>query len=170
MKKWFRLIPAALALAAAACTPRPEGPLDFVTDQTGVLEAATVENISKRLEDFERETCHSIHVLVIPSLGGKDLAAYTAPIMKNRQIAPPPLESGLLLTVAIAEGKARIDAGRGLQDLVNSGRADEILKTGAFPFFSEERYDEGLVRALVLLMDEGRMVSYPDDLRPEYCR
>jgi uncharacterized protein len=157
-------------LAIVACSPRPDGPMEFVTDQAGVLEDGAVRNITERIEEYERETCHRLHVLVIPSLAGKDFAAFTAAAMEERQVAPPPLESGLLLTVAIAEGKARIDAGRGLQTLVNSGRADDILKTGAFPFFSEGRYGEGIVSALVLLMDEGRRIAYPDELRPEYCR
>lgn len=169
-KKWWRFFLAFPLLAAFSCAPRPEGPLEFVTDQSGVLETATVKNISERLGDYEKETCHSIHLLIIPSLDGKDLAAFTASVMKGRHVAPPPLESGLLLTVAIEEGKARIDAGKGLASIVNSGRADTILKTGAFPFFAEGRYDEGIVSALVQIMDEGRLVTYPDELRPEYCR
>jgi uncharacterized membrane protein YgcG len=126
--------------------------------------------MSQRLAEYEKETCHRINVLVLQTFEGNTLAEYSAQTMKERNIAPPPLESGLLMTVVIADGTARIDAGRGLQDIVNSGRADAILKTGAFPLFVEEKYEEGIVRALMLLMAEGRSIMYPDELRPEHCR
>lgn len=160
---------ALLALAAPACSPSPRATA-HLEDRAGILEAETSANINRRLEAFERETCHRLFVLILPSLPVDGLEAFNARIMEERGIAAPPLESGLIFTVALEEGKVRIDAGKGLQGVVNSGRADAILKTAAIPLFAEEKYGEGLIRALMLLMDEGRLIHYPDGLRPDVCR
>jgi uncharacterized protein len=162
---------ALLALAAPACSPSPRATATaYLEDRAGILETETAANINRRLEAFEKETCHRLFLLILSSLPDGNLEAFNARIMQERGIAVPPLESGLILTVALAEGKVRIDAGKGLQGIVNSGRADEILKTAAIPLFAEEKYSEGLIRALMLLMDEGRLIDYPDGLRPDICR
>ena len=163
------LAAAFMVLAAVACSPASRK-TDYLEDRAGILEEETAANITLRLEEFEKETCHHLFLLILPSLPDEGLEAFNALFIKERGIAAPPLESGLILTVALKEGKVRIDAGRGLQSIVSSGRADAILKADAIPLFAEEKYGEGLIRALMLLMDEGRLVHYPEGLRPDVCR
>ena len=141
-----------------------------VNDFAGVLSDSTVAALSRTLQDYEEETCHQVVVAIFPSLKGELISDLSSRIMDSWEVGHPHLENGLLVTVALQEGGARIDAGSGLEVIVTDQRAERILRHDMFPSFKEDRIDEGIRQGLESIMEEGRKIVIPPDLRPSVCR
>lgn len=165
---------ALLILAAAACTAERERPLPVrqgaVNDFSGVLPESAVAALEEALKEYERETCHQIVVVILPSLEGESIGELSSRIMKAWGVGPPPLENGVLVILSLEEGVARIDAGQGLERLVASGSAEVVLNRDMLPLFKENRIGEGLTLGIESIMKEGRSVAYPPELQPPVCR
>lgn len=163
-----------ILFAAAGCTAERERPLPVrqgvVNDFSGVLSESAVAALEKTLREYEQETCHQIVVVILPSLEGEPIGEFSSRIIKAWDVAPPPLENGVLVTLSLEEGKARIDAGQGLDRLVASGSVEAVLNRDMLPLFKENRIGEGLTLGIESIMEEGRSVAYPPDLQPPVCR
>jgi uncharacterized protein len=165
----------ATVCALAGCRGGPDessGPTQQgrVNDFAGVLSDSTVAALSRTLQDYEEETCHQVVVAVFPSLKGELISDLSSRIMDSWEVGHPHLENGLLVTVALQEGGARIDAGSGLEVVVADQRGESILRHDMFPSFKENRIDEGIRQGLESIMEEGRKIVIPPDLRPPVCR
>lgn len=147
-------------------TPARQG---RVNDFAGVLSDSTVAALSTTLQDYEEETCHQVVVAIFPSLKGELISDLSSRIMASWEVGYPHLENGLLVTVALQEGGARIDAGSGLEVIVADQRGESILRHDMFPSFKEDRIGEGIQRGLESIMEEGRKIVIPPDLRPPVC-
>lgn len=142
----------------------------MVNDTAGLLSAEAASSLSAALEDYRRETCHELVVLIVPSLGSDALADLSSRAMRAWQIGPEPLGNGMLLTISVEEGQARVDAGPALEGVIRSGTAEAILRQVMFPRFAEGDFEEGLRLGLEALMEEGRGTGIPQELRPPVCR
>jgi uncharacterized protein len=140
-----------------------------VNDFAGVLSDSTVAALSMTLRDYEEETCHQLVVAVFPSLKGEPISDLSSRVMESWEIGHPHLENGLLVTIALQEGGARIDAGSGLEAIVADQRGESILRHDMFPSFKEDHIGEGIRRGLESIMKEGRKIVIPPDLRPPVC-
>ena len=141
-----------------------------INDYSGSLDKGTVAALEESLQRYESETCHQFVVIVLPSLEGRRIEALSSRIMAEWKIGHGQLENGLLLTVSLEEGKTRIDTGKGLEFIMSVGRAEDILLNTMIPLFRDGRIDEGVTRGVEALMEEGRKVNFPPELRPEVCR
>ena len=163
-----------ILLAAAGCTAKRERPLPVrqgvVNDFSGVLSEPAATALEETLREYERETCHQIVVVILPSLKGEPISEFSSRIMKAWDVGPPPLENDVLVVLSLEEGEARIDAGQGLERLVASGSAEVVLNRDMIPLFRENRIGEGLALGIESIMEEGRSVAYPPDLQPPVCR
>ena len=169
---WW-ILPFGLALAPGCGQGRPQ-PLPaqhgMVNDLAGLLEPEAVSSLSASLQQYRAETCHELVVLIVPSLQGETLGQISARAMELWQIGGGPLGNGRLMTLAVEEGSARIDAGPGLEELVRSGFAEKVLRQVLFPRFGEGDYESGLAQGLERIMEEGRGIRFPEELRPPVCR
>jgi len=141
-----------------------------INDYSAILTEPAAAALEKSLERYEGETCHQIVVVIIPSLGEEGIGDFSSRVMADWEIGHSLLENGILLTISLEEGAARIDAGPGVEDIVTSGRAEEILHQEMFPLFGMDRIGEGVARGVEALMEEGRKVSFAPELRPPVCR
>jgi len=128
------LVPAATAPRAAAFQdpPRPEG---FVTDLAGYLEAADRSAVEARLRAQRDAGGAEVAVLTIPSLDGRALEDYAIAIARAWGLGHAERDDGVLLLVADAERKVRIEVGDGVEgeltDLV-SGRIIDLVMVPEF--------------------------------------
>lgn len=163
----------ALALATGGCGKAAPPPLEqkgMVNDFAGVLSQETVGTLSAELERFERETCHRIVVLVVPSLRGEPVKELSTRTALAWEVAHPVLKNGILLSVAIEEGQVRIESGTAFQGLVEQGEGDRILKQEMFPAFRDGDFDAGVASGVRALQRAARQLEIPGELRPPICR
>lgn len=164
-----------LGLSAASCSPDKKAPpiperQGWVSDYAAILQPQEKERITAELGGYEKETCHQIYLLIMPSLGGEDIAAFSQRTAAAWEIGQPGFGNGFLVTVALREGSVRIETGSAFEWFIQDGTADRILKEVMFPFFRQDRYAEGMERGVEEIMKAGRLKPISRDHKPAVCR
>ena len=141
----------------------------WVTDYGDALTGPEKENIAAMLAAYEKETCHQIVVVIVPDLAGETIEAFSTRTALAWDIGQKRLNNGILISIALQEDSARIEAGSGLDWIVKEKIADTILHQEMFPHFREDRLAAGIIQGLEALMTEARKRTYPPDHRPSVC-
>ena len=136
---------AAVALEVPPLTGR-------VSDLAGLLAPAERARLDEKLSAYERATGHQFAVLLVPSLEGEPLEDYTMRVVEAWKLGRAHGDDGLLLFVALAERRFRIEVGYGLEGVVTDALAAQVERNVLAPAFREKRYGEGVEAALDLLM------------------
>lgn len=135
----------ALQTPLAAGFPRPTG---YVNDFASVL----TEDDRTYLEDFlravERDTTAEVVVATVTSLDGLSIEAYANRLFMDWGIGKKAQDNGVLLLVAPADRRVRIEVGYGLEGRLNDGLAGEIIRTAIVPEFQQGNLRRGIGRGL----------------------
>jgi uncharacterized protein len=160
---------------SAGCTKKEAAPdvlqrQGWVSDYAETLEPEEKIRISHALEAYEKETCHQVYLLVIPSLQGESIVEFSQRTATAWDIGQPGFGNGFLVTVALQEGSVRIEAASAFEWFIQDGTADKILNEVMIPLFRADRFIEGIERGLEKIMIAGRLKTIPNDHKPDICR
>jgi uncharacterized protein len=108
-----------------------------VTDAARILDDAQEASLSNRLEQLERKTGHQMVVITVPTLGGKDVTAFTQELGNVWGIGRAEHDDGVILLVAPNERKARIAVGYGLEKTLPDALCEKIMDDRILPRFGE---------------------------------
>ncbi len=169
------LLCSVLLLSVAGCTKKDQNSQYFtrdswITDYANVLSQVDKTRLSASLEAYEKETCHQILVLIVPSLAGESIEDFSKRTATAWDIGQPGFGNGILVSIAMQEGSVRIEAGSAFESLIEKGAADRILKEVMFPHFRDERFVDGIEQGLAEIMQAARLRVIPEDHRPDVCR
>ena len=157
-----RLLPALAALALAACGEGAEAnrsaaaPTSFafaaeppalsgrVVDQADVLTPDEERALSGKSEALEREVGPQFVIVTVKSLGGQPIEQYGVQLGRRWGIGSKERNDGLLLIVAPAERKARIEVGYGLEKRVTDPFAARVMREQLVPRFQEGDFGAGI--------------------------
>jgi uncharacterized protein len=162
-------------LGVNGCRKKENGPTvlerqGWVSDYANVLKTEEKERISSTLEAYEKETCHQVFLLIIPSLAGEKITDYSKRTATAWHIGYPGLDNGFLVTISMQEGSIRIEAGSAFEWFVQDGTGYNILKDVMIPLFKQEKFVEGIESGLGAIMAAGRLKQIPEIDKPEICR
>jgi uncharacterized protein len=138
---------AALALLAASGLAAAELPAKLdrrVNDWGRALDAGAAATIEAKLADFERASSTQIVVAIVPSLDGQDVDDLANRLYERWGIGQKDNNNGVLLLVALADRKARIEVGYGLEHRLTDALSRRILEERLFPAFREKAYARGI--------------------------
>jgi len=171
----YVLLGVMLSLLLSACPPKEEPPAvlvrqGWVSDYADKLQPEDKTRISAALEAYEKETCHQLFLLIIPSLAGENIAEFSQRTALAWEIGQPGYGNGFLVSIALDEGSVRIETGSAFEWFIQDGTADKILKEVMFPLFRQDRFVAGLERGLEEIMIAGRLKPIPADHKPDICR
>lgn len=169
MRKATPLVAALLALAAVAAVAAG---LQFpaltgrVVDAAGILSAGTQDTLNGQLEAHERATGQQIVVATVTDLGGLDIQDYGYQLGRHWQIGGKEHDTGVVLVVAPALRKVRIDVGYGLEGDLTDAVSANIIQTRILPQFRKGDMDAG-VRAgvdaiIAVLGGHGEALQHSD--------
>ncbi|MFC1844873.1 TPM domain-containing protein [Thermodesulfobacteriota bacterium] len=161
-----------ILLISEGCT-RKDQPLvreGWITDHAKILSQSENNRLSASLEAYEKETCHQILVLIIPSLAGESMAEFSQRTATAWDIGQPGFGNGILLSIAMQEGIFRLETASAFDWFVEQGTSDRILKEVMVPYFKEKKYVEGIEQGLLEIMRAARLKIIPEDHRPDVCR
>lgn len=141
---------AAVLLAAALACPgvsralpaRPQGP---VADLANILDAATREEIDGLIRQTQEKNGAVLVVATVPSLDGMEVEDYAVRLFKDWGIGDKDKKNGVLLLVAPAEHKVRIEVGYGLEGVLPDGRCGGIIRDDIVPAFRRSAPGEGVL-------------------------
>ena len=131
-----------------AAFPRPSG---HVNDFAGALTADDRAYLETFLRTLERDTSAEVVVVTVTSLDGLTIEEYAVRLFADWGIGDDDKDNGVLLLVAPAERRVRIEVGYGLEGSLPDGLAGEIIRTAIVPEFQQGNLRRGIGRGLDLI-------------------
>ena len=145
---------AVLLLAAAFAHALTFPPLSGrVVDAAGILSAQTRAELTRQLAAYDAATGRQIVVATIPSLDGTPIEQYGYQLGRHWGIGGKAHDTGVLLIVAKAEHKVRIEVGYGLEGDLTDAMSSNIINTRIVPEFRKGDYDAGVSAGVSAIID-----------------
>lgn len=157
-----------LLVGVVAAQEYPE-PVGFVNDFAGVLSAEERQALEQTLTNFQRQTRNEFAVALFTELPeGTTLEEYTVELAHRWGIGTAQQQNGVLVVLFIADKKARIEVGYGLEGAIPDVLAARIYADAMRPAFAQGAYYAGLNAGLRLLMQAavGDMPQTNDECQP----
>lgn len=130
--------------------PKHSGP---VVDLAGVLSRDEQRQIAGSLVQFKRRYGPQLQVLVIPELQDETIETYSIKVVDQWQLGDKEKDDGVLLLVATADRKVRIEVGQGLEGDLPDALAGRIIQNGIIPYFKQGQVGAGIVTGLSLIAE-----------------
>jgi len=147
--------------SAAQQYPQPRG---YVSDFAEIIPASEESRISSLCAQVEEKTTAEIAVVTMPDIGGESEELYATELFQRWGIGKKGRDNGILLFLALAERRFRIETGYGLEGLLPDGRLGQIADEKMMPFFRQGRYGHGFYSgaaaiAEIIAVDAGVQLS-----------
>lgn len=124
-----------------------------VVDLAGLLNDSLEVSLSARLEAHETQTSNQVVVATLPSLQGYDIADFANRLGRAWQIGTAEDDNGVLLLVAPAERKVRIEVGYGLEGALTDALSSIIIQREILPPFRNDDYALGIEQGVDAIID-----------------
>ena len=153
-----RLVSVILVLLTAGALwstdiPRLQGQIN---DNAGVLSGGTRAELEQYLAAVEKQSGAQIALLTIESLEGESLEAYSIAVVDEWQLGRTGDDNGVLLLVAMAEKKIRIEVGYGLEGVLTDAVSGYIIREDISPELRRGNFDAGITAGLTTI---GKVVA-----------
>jgi uncharacterized protein len=119
-----------------------------VVDQAGVISATGRGEIETKLRDLEDKSGIQLVVATVSSLQGGDIETYANELFRTWKLGEAKKNNGVLLLVAPAEHKVRIEVGYGLEGTLTDALAQVIIASAMVPRFKANDYSGGIERGV----------------------
>lgn len=141
---WMFLL---LLLAASVVTAEPNFPVlsGRVVDDAGILDAATVQNLTGMLEQHERATGEQVVVVTLKSLDGYPIEDFGYQLGRYWGIGQKGKNTGAILIVVPSEHKVRIEVGYGLEGKLTDATSRTIIDGDIVPNFRRGDFNAGVL-------------------------
>jgi uncharacterized protein len=141
-------------MALACCVVTAALALDFpqltgrVVDQAGVMSADSRASVEAKLKDLEDKSGIQLVVATVKSLQGSDIETYANQLFRTWKLGQAQKNNGVLLLVAPAEHKVRIEVGYGLEGTLTDALSSVIISSAIVPRFKANDYSGGIERGV----------------------
>ena len=123
-----------------------------VIDQTGTLSEAQRSALEQKLADFEAKSGPQIVLLLVQTTAPEDIAAYAQRVADSWKIGRRDVGDGLVLVVAKADRRVRIEVAKSLEGAIPDLAARQVIDTTLRPAFRADDYAGGLNAAVDALV------------------
>ena len=151
-----------LVLSAGATLAAPKFPplTGRVVDNAGLLSPGAEQKLTAELADLETKTGRQMVVATLPDLGGYEIEDYGYQLGRAWGIGDKVRNDGVLLLVAPADKKVRIEVGYGLEGILTDALSSVIIQTKILPAFRDGKMEAGVVAGAQAVIGQ---LSLPDD-------
>lgn len=145
-----------LPIAFALDVPPLQAP---VTDRARLFSSNELQELNTYLYAIHEKSDIQIAVLTVPSLEGESIEDYSIRVAEAWQIGKKGKDSGVIMVIAAADRKIRIEVGYGLEDTLTDAQTNKIIRSIITPAFKQNEYGRGALLgvkniAAVILHDE----------------
>ena len=119
-----------------------------VVDDANVLDAATRAALTQKLADFEAKTTDQLVVVTLKSLQGTSIEDFGYQLGRHWQIGQKDKNNGVLLIVAPADRRVRIEVGYGLEGTLTDAVSRLIIENAILPRFRANDVPGGIARGV----------------------
>lgn len=149
-------------LAQALDVPAYHG---YINDYANMISPAMKAKLDRALRSFDLTDSTQVAVLTIPTLAGDDLAEFSVRTASKWQVGQKGKDNGVLLVVAKAEHKIRIEVGRGLEPVLTDLLSGRIIDNIISPYFKSGRFDDGFAAGVGAIIKATRGEFKGDGIR-----
>ena len=142
---------------------KPNGPIN---DYAHVLSADAVKRLTDQLLSYEQGSTRQIAVAIFPSLDGEEIDDFAIRVAEKWKIGSQKNSDGVLITVAIAERKDRIDVGYGLEGQLTDALTRRIRTELMEPRFKTGDVEGGLREAIAAIDSATGGHEHPEGKLP----
>ncbi len=152
------LVAALLTLASASTAAAIDVPplRGRVNDGASLLDPGRAAALEAKLARYEQETGHQLALLTVPSLEGEPIESFAVKAFEQWKLGDARRDDGLLLVVAAADRRVRIEVGYGLEGAIPDAIAARVIREAIVPSFRAGDYAGGIERAFDALMAAGK--------------
>src|ERR1700686_2780912 len=137
------------AIAAQAAEVIPPKPAAYFNDYAGVVSKDAAMRFNEQLAQFERETSNQVVVAVFPKMeSGSDVADYAQRVAESWGVGSKAQRNGVVMLVFVADRKASIQVGYGLEGALPDITAFDIRQNHINPHFRNGDYEGGLAEGI----------------------
>lgn len=147
----------------AKIPPPPRGNI-YVQDLANVIDPQTEAKIGELGKALEAKTTAQVIVVTVPSLEGQDLESYSLEILRTWGVGQKDKNNGVVILLAMAERKSRIEVGYGLEGDLPDGKTGRIQDEYMLPAFRNGDFNLGLwqgYQAVVGVISGGDLAPAP---------
>jgi len=138
---------------AFTCTaqefPAPEG---YVNDYANVLSQEYQNKLNGFAAELEQKTTAEVAIVTLKSIEPYVIEDYAVRLFEKWGIGKKGKDNGVLILLAIADKKVRIEVGYGLEGAIPDAVAKRIIEEKMIPYFKVGNYQEGLVSGSLVVM------------------
>ena len=142
-----------LLCGAAMAAPHFPALTGRVVDDAHVLSGGAIQSLNTILEDYENGTSNQVVVVTVPSLNGAEIEDYGYQLGRHWGIGQQGKNNGVLLIVAPAERKVRIEVGYGLEGQLTDLQSSQIIQGIILPNFRNGQMEQGIVDGTQAIVD-----------------
>lgn len=135
-----------------------------VNDYAGILSAAEKGELERLLKETEEMTSAQVVLLTISSLSGDVLEDFSMRVAEDWKLGQAGQDNGVLLLVAVAERKIRIEVGYGLESILTDAKSGYIIRKNIVPKFKKGNYFSGIGSGLSTITG---IIKKDFDISPE---
>ena len=115
-----------------------------INDYANVLSPSTENELSGYLVRLEDQTGIQLAVLTVPTIEDETIESFSMRVADEWKLGQEGKDNGILITLALAEHKIRIEVGYGLEGTLTDAQSGLILRNAIIPEFKEGDYDQGI--------------------------
>ena len=122
---------------------KPQG---YVSDFAEVIDAGSRARLEQYCGSLESTTGVQMAIVTVPSLNGEPIDQVANDLFRKWGIGQKGKDNGILLMLAIADRRSRLELGYGLEPAITDGMAGDVLRSMQ-PYLRAGRYGDALLEA-----------------------
>ena len=119
-----------------------------IVDGAGIIPAASRDAITPKLADLETKSGIQLVVATVKSLDGQEIEPYANELFRTWKLGEKTKNNGVLLLVAPAEHKVRIEVGYGLEGTLTDALSKIVISNAIAPRFKAGDFGGGIQRGV----------------------
>ena len=123
-----------------------EKPQGYVSDFAGVVDASSRQRLEQYCASLETSTGVQMAVVTVPDLNGEPVDQVANDLFRKWGIGQKGKDNGVLLLLAIADRRSRLELGYGLEPTITYGLAGDVLRSMQ-PYLRAGHYGDALLEA-----------------------
>jgi uncharacterized protein len=149
-----KILASTLAGALSLCLASIAFALDFpaltgrVVDQAGVMTVESRSDVEAKAKALDDKSGIQLVVATVKSLQGNDIETYANQLFRFWKLGEAKKNNGVLLLVAPAEHKVRIEVGYGLEGTLTDALSSVIISSAIIPRFKTNDFSGGIERGV----------------------
>lgn len=129
-------------------------PGTYVVDRAGIVDDRVEASLNNWLRELEQKTTAQVKVLTVPTIDGEDFFAFTQRHAENWKLGQRARDNGVLVAVAVAERKVRVQVGYGLEAVLPDSWCGSLSRSVFAANFRSGKFSDGVFDGTVAIANK----------------